>query len=297
MVSGALLAHEDAAAGIGCAPLTVGRRPVLSTRPQFEWHAVSGATSYTLQVSTAPTFSSYKVNATVTGTMYIPVVDMPRGVTVYWRMKANGTNPSDWSASQSFTGANPPAVPVLVAPANALVLTTYTPTLDWNEPVGSDQYQVQIATTSTFSVGTIVQDAFRTGLTSSNYLATPLAENTTFYWRVRTYNIAGEYSQWSAARSFRTKLRPPVLVSPIDPLTPVVLRPTFTWTGVSGATGYVIQVSKSSTFSSLLVNATVVGTSYTPASNLPANQTLYWRVYTRGANPSPWSEAAQFHTQ
>ncbi|HUI87610.1 MAG TPA: fibronectin type III domain-containing protein, partial [Anaerolineales bacterium] len=106
-------------------------------------------------------------------------------------------------------------------------------------------------------------------------------------------------SAWSATWSFRTLLAPPALTLPAENATGVALRPQLTWTNPNtiGVTGYTVQISKSSSFSPVLMTGNVTTTSFAPATNLPSGTTLYWRVQTTGSNgPSPWSSAS-FTTQ
>ena len=93
--------------------------------------------------------------------MYTPTIDLPRSVTIYWRVKANGANPSNWSEVRTFTGANPPGVPSLVAPANAALVSNYLPRLDWSNssvPAGTtfQKYQLQVATSNSFGPTVVV---------------------------------------------------------------------------------------------------------------------------------------------
>jgi hypothetical protein len=69
-------------------------------------------------------------------------------------------------------------------------------------------------------------------------------------------------------------LNPPILLSPPNGATNVSIHPIFDWTAVPGATGYILQVSKSPLFDSLVVNDTTpLGT-----ITLQYNTTYYWRV-------------------
>jgi len=176
---------------------------LLTTRPTFDWDVVDGATSYTLQVSTTPAFTTLNVNVAVTASAYTIPVDLPKNKVMYWRVRSNGANgPSAWSGVRSFTSANPPSVPVLLSPANGATVTS-TPTLTWSAstvPVGTtlDHYQVQIATSNTFSA---IEQQSNTG-TINSYTATALGSGI-HYWRVRAFNIVGQYSNWSVVRSFR----------------------------------------------------------------------------------------------
>jgi hypothetical protein len=66
---------------------------------------------------------------------------------------------------------------------------------------------------------------------------------------------------------------------------------------VSGASGYVIQVSTSPLFSAFVLNVTTgpALSQYTAVTNLPALKALYWRVRANGLNgPSAWSASANF---
>jgi hypothetical protein len=95
----------------------------------------------------------------------------------------------------------------------------------------------------------------------------------------------------------RTAIAPPELNSPISGTVVGTLKPVFDWEDADGATSYTIQVSKVATFSSRVLSKTAAGSTYTPTTNLPAGQTLYWRVQAKGANgPSTWSAVESFVT-
>ncbi len=82
-----------------------GNNAVLGSPPfQFSWDAVDGATNYTIQVSTTSSFSTRLVNTTVSVLTYTPTVTLPKGIPLYWRVRANGANgPSLWSSVYQFT--------------------------------------------------------------------------------------------------------------------------------------------------------------------------------------------------
>jgi hypothetical protein len=278
---------------------------VPTVRSTFDWDNVSGANGYSLQISKNNTFTPLVLTATITGgtnSQYTPLVSLPVSTTLYWRVKANGLNgPSLWSSPVwSFTTPNPPGVPLLTAPALNSLVTDYTPTLKWSRPIipiGTffEHYQVQIATDLAFTA--IIQDVDATDYNTPEYTASPdLNPNTKYYWRSRTWNTLNHYSIWSAVRYFRTALSAPVLSTPTDGGTTTLLRPPFNWADVPGAASYTIQVSRNSTFTSLVVTKTVVPSTYTATINLPANIPLYWRVKANGVNgPSLWSASWSFN--
>jgi len=92
-------------------------------------------------------------------------------------------------------------------------------------------------------------------------------------------------------------LAAPTLSLPANNATNVSINPTLEWNSVTGATGYVVQVSTSSTFATTVVNQAVTGTNYA-VSGLNYNTTYYWRVKaTAGANESDWSTVWSFTTE
>ncbi|MEW6029461.1 MAG: InlB B-repeat-containing protein [Chloroflexota bacterium] len=278
---------------------------LLNKRPTFDWDDVAGATSYTIQISTAQNFMPVKINATVTTSTFTPTINLMADTLYYWRVRTNAVNgPSVFSEVWSFTTGNPPSTPALVAPANNALLTDYTPLLNWSNstlPAGTtfDHYQLQIATDAAFASLVVDANVGAGDITASEYSpTTDLAANTKFYWRVRAVNSDLEYSAWSVSRYFRTVLLPPTLVTPADLDILSGPLPTFDWEDVTGASSYTIQVSRNPTFTQLVVNRTVATSTYTPVSNLPLNITLYWRVRTNGPNgPSLWSEVRSFTLQ
>jgi hypothetical protein len=89
-------------------PITQLKMPVLlypingsvisATRPVFDWKDVSGAKSYTIQVSTSSNFSTLLINTTRTASYFLSSKTLPRQVMLYWRVRANGsTNSSNWA--------------------------------------------------------------------------------------------------------------------------------------------------------------------------------------------------------
>jgi len=264
----------------------------LTIRPTFEWGAVSGATSYTFQLSTSATFSSLSANRKISTTTYSITSDLLRNKKYYWRVKANGTT-SGWSQPFSFTGANPPSKPSLLSPAISASLANYAPKLDWNDPARADHYRVQVSVSSIFSNANMVFDAITT---SSSFIpSSPLSPNRTYYWRVSAYDAAGEYSQWSAARHFLTRLPAPALIVPANAGGVNATPLTFEWEKVIGATGYYIQISTSSSFKTYVVATKVQSSSYSRA--LTKGKKYYWRVYAKGTYSSVWSEIRNFITK
>jgi hypothetical protein len=271
-------------------------------RPSLNWGDVAGATGYRLQVSITADFGTLLLSASPAASGYTFKSDLPADTLVYWRAQARATNgPSDWPAAYSFRTGNPPSSPSPLSPVGDVLVMDYTPLLDWSNsalPAGTtfDCYQVQVATDPLFkSLALNAKTAPGRRGASSFTPAKALAPNTTFYWRVRSLNTLGHYSAWSMKVSFRTAVSPPALIAPADGATSSQLRPTFDWSDVDAAGGYSLQVSRNALFTDLAADASPVSSTYSPAADLPANITLYWRVRTEAANgPSVWSTVYQF---
>ena len=188
-----------------------------------------------------------------------------------------------------------PTIPVLQLPANNALTTNYTPKLDWADAAPAiHHYQVQVATDKNFAV--LVYD--ENNLPTSDFtVPSDLTSNTTYYWRVRSFNAIDGTLGWTAYRTFRTALLPPSLVSPVDGFASPELRPLFDWNDAPTATGYTIQIAKDTQFKTVVHTGNPVGSFYTPTVDLLKNATLYWRVLAKGANgPSLYSGYRSFTT-
>ena len=266
---------------------------LLTRRLTFDWDDVVGASGYYLRISRYPNFSSVLFSANTTTSTYAVLSDLPANLLLYWEVRAKGSNgPSLYSEVRTFTTGNPPSIPSLLSPASNAFLTSYQPTLDWSDstvPVGTtlDHYEVQLGTDTVFSAP--VYDAL---VPISKFTPpAPIPPNDVYYWRVRAFNTAGNYSSWSPTRSFRAAIQPPTLLLPNANEVLSIRKPVFDWSDVAGATSYIIQVSRYSNFSSTLLNVKVTASTYTSSVNLPTGVTLYWRVRANGPlGPSLWAE-------
>ena len=99
--------------------------------------------------------------------------------------------------------------PSLVEPAGGASDTSLTPAFGWDALTDIDEYQIQIATDAGF--GDIVVDETVTAATGF-VPAAELALDTEYFWRVQGINLCGG-GDWSATRSFTTRLEPVADVS------------------------------------------------------------------------------------
>ena len=92
-----------------------------------------------------------------------------------------------------------PSAPALSTPANDVTAVVINPSFNWALVIGADSYTLEISTSPTFS--TITQSI--NGIISVPVtLTTALAENTIYYWRVKSTNTCGT---GTASAGFRFK--------------------------------------------------------------------------------------------
>ncbi len=177
--------------------------PPQTSRPLFDWSNVAGAFSYNLQISTNQNFTSLVLNQNVTPSAYIVTTDLPKGTTLFWRVRANGSNgPSAWSRVRHFDTPNPPSVPALLSPALNAMVANGQPALDWSDSSpGVDHYEVQLSTDPYFTSTLGRGQGGRTAV--SQYTVETALGTGAYYWQVRAVNTSGQFSNWSSSRSFR----------------------------------------------------------------------------------------------
>ena len=175
-----------------------------TARPLFDWANVSGATSYTLQISTDATFTNLVLNINLSPSAYVLQSDLPPNTLLFWRARANGPKgPGPWSRTRHFYSADPPGIPALLLPADGA--TASTPVLDWSDSTpAATYYEVQIAASADFA-GVLGRGRGGRVETSTYTPQVSLAPGI-YYWRVRAVGSSSaglQFSGWSAARRFR----------------------------------------------------------------------------------------------
>ena len=101
----------------------------ISLAPTLSWNASTGATSYTLQVSTGSSFTSYAYNQPVSGTSQ-QVTGLSNSTPYFWRVYASNTyGTSGPSATWNFTTSSSGSVvvPGMVAVAGGIFTAGSTP--------------------------------------------------------------------------------------------------------------------------------------------------------------------------
>lgn len=206
----------------------------ITVTPQLDWSDISGAQKYRLQVSALSNFSVLWIDdSSLTSSSY----QVNNGVLAYnsvyyWRIKAK--NISGWGNYQTspyrfFTMIiPPPAVPVLLTPANGATGVNLTPLLDWNDVSGSVKYRILLAADSGFT--NILADDSTMSVSQYSVPAALLANSTEYYWKAAAKNSM-YWGSFSGKYRFKTYGSPQIviLLSPANNLTEQPLNITFTW--------------------------------------------------------------------
>ena len=214
-----------------------------SGKPQLTWRAMYGATSYRIYRSTSRG-SGYSLLGTVTATSYTNT-GAKAGTTYYYRVKAcNDAGLSPYSnvvSGQSKAVTPKPSAPVVKIGHSA---ASGKPMLTWNAVSGATSYKVYRATSKsgTYSLlGTV---------TATSYTNTGAKAGTTYWYKVKAVNSAGEsaYSNIVSGRATVTTLT--------MGHSSASGKPQLTWKAVSGAASYKVYRATSKNGAYTVINTT-----------------------------------------
>jgi hypothetical protein len=174
------------------------------------WH--ENIDLYRVEIDDDPSFSSPNLVSQPTDNRvdHATLMTLPDGH-YYWRVKAFRGNPpfadsTAYSDVWSFViDGQPPAMPTPISPIGGATVTGPNPKLTWTaphqSPVAPEYYRVQVSTDSLFS-GTPPYFEYPAIPATFIYLSTPLPIQTTYFWRVDHYDLAGNRSGYSAKAAF-----------------------------------------------------------------------------------------------
>ena len=245
--------------------------------PTLSWVGVTDASSYDLEVDVGPSFNSPMLR-TFGGMTATSQEVRPLLADGLWyaciRAKDGAGNISGWSTATSFeVDTVPPEVPTVAFIPDPFNDTR--PTFSWTAASEAQRYRLQVSTSVSFA-NPVIDLAT---ITASNYTPTlPLAVGAIF-WRVASIDSAGNQSPFSLMRSFVIDTTAPGTPIPNNITSPTASkRPSLTWSTVSSAAKYRLQIALDTTFISLIANdASLTSTSFSPTSDLTDN-IYYWRV-------------------
>ncbi len=261
------------------------------------WSRVSGATRYHLQVASDSLYTSLQVNdSTITDTLAL-VGPLQYATTYFMRLRAIGlTGSSPFGAPARFVTVpevitTPAFVPLPIQ--NGLMPLEFT--VSWFRVPGATRYHLQIASDSLYtSLG--VNDST---ITDTVAAVGPLRYSTRYFLRIRAVSLTGS-SPFSAPVQFTTVAE--ALPTPTFTRLPIqnglmALKFTVSWSRVSGATRYHLQVASDSLYTSLQVNDSTITDTLALVGPLQYATTYFMRLRAIGlTGSSPFGAPARFVT-
>jgi gliding motility-associated-like protein len=252
---------------------------VTCTGVSTSWSAVAGATSYSLDVSTANDFSTFVPlfnNLNVGNVLTQNIAGLTAGTTYYYRVLAtNACGNSVYSPTITFDTAPLPVAPI----ANSATLISCTGgTVNWSAVAGATSYNLDVATDSGISILVSGYNNLNVGnVTSLNIVG--LTAGTTYYYRVLANNTCGT-SVYSSTLDFQTLPVPNVPIANAG-TTATCTTIDANWSAAIGATKYFLDVATDAAFTTFVSgynNRDVGNVSTLTVLGLTAGTTYYYRV-------------------
>ena len=261
-------------------------------KPTFTWTPATGATAYTVKVSETGDFSNPVIKAAgIEGTRYTLTKPLTKGKLYYWTVtasNAHGSTPAAHRMKYTFRVGSNTKVPgrfSLQVPVDGNNGISTTPRFYWTRAYAAESYTLVIDDNSDFSSPERTQSGIVVRTYEYYTLPAPLANNTTYHYKVYAVNAHG--SRLMNGPVFRFTTRPAgknparfSLVGPRAGATNVPRRATFDWTDSNGATFYTLEIDDDPDFSSPEIKRTHISHSAHTINPdlLDANTRYSWRV-------------------
>ena len=268
--------------------------------PDFLWNALGSATSYTITVATDEGLNDVLWQETVSETQAAYAgTALNYGATYYWGLSAllDGQPYGNPSQVKYFATPNLTA-PDLLSPIGGITVSDLTPVFSWTNLEGAVSYLLKLSLSDDF---TSPYASVSVVGTSVEYTDTPeLDWDTDFFWQITGLDGDGaQVGLVSTTGTFHT----PVYVA-VDLITPIgevsSSRPQFSWSELTNAAGYHLQVASDNSFASILWDAQVSATSVTYGADEPLTfgEEYSWRVRGVDADGNEfgqWSAVGSFN--
>ncbi len=199
------------------APDSLSATPVSTSQVDLSWTDVSGELGYRIEVSPNGGTDWVEIGTTGPDVTTFSHVGLSSGTPYYFSVRAyNAAGNGDYSQTAS-------AVTFVDAPTSLTAVGgTQKITLNWSDVFGELGYEIERSPTGIDNwtqLGSVSSD-------QTSYIDIGLAPNTTYYYRVRGYNVTGygAFSPVSGATTSKFSVEGPS-TDPTPPPTPIVLNP------------------------------------------------------------------------
>ena len=153
--------------------------------------------------------------------------------------------------------------------------TDTTETFSWTAVNGAVQDLFELDNDSLFAPPLQFSNTY----TNTSFTINNLQYGIRYYWRITAQKVAGSGTK-SDASSFLTKIPRPSLISPLNNATGISPTTQLSWTGLSGASYYLAQVSPDTNFvtGKLKARDSVTTPTDMVVNPLSFNTKYYWKV-------------------
>jgi hypothetical protein len=242
---------------------------------------VPGAITYQLRITDSTTRSNLFPGTAVASTSWSPPRDLIPGHAYRVSVRPNlPYRDGPWSEPRDFAVA----IPQVTAPGTRV--TALRPRVSWSAVPGVTAYDVRLDDLTGARVNLFP------GTRVSGTEWTPpadLVSGRTYRVIVRAVNALNQ-GLWGPAATFAVAT--PTLNSPAGDIT--VLRPSFSWSAIDGASRYTIAIDDLTTGRRAYLDSTTQ-TSWSSPNDLVIGHRYRWRVIALNANGlGRWSAAADF---
>ncbi len=261
-------------------PTTTAATSIINTSFNANWNSSTGATGYRLDVSTVSNFTSFVGiynNKDVSNVTTYSVSGLSGNTTYYYRVRSyNASGTSGNSTSINLTTAVDPSGVPTTNPATNVAQTSFS--ANWNAVAGADGYRLDVSTDWNFGAGTFITNFENRNVGNLvTYSVIGLTNGTTYYYRLRSYNVSGT----SGNSGSRTVLTLPE--TPTSTIATSLTAASFSanWNASTGATGYYLDVATDIGFTSFVVgfnNTDVSNVTTYSVTSLAGGTTYYYRV-------------------
>lgn len=262
---------------------------------QGEGAIINGSGSQTHDAARWGDYSSLTVDPSDDCTFWYTTEYMQTTSSADWQTRVGSFKFDNCSLEPDFTLSATPAEQSICTGDDALYTVDVGSVSGFSEPVTLSASGQPAGTTASFNPNPVTPPGSST-LTIGN---TASAAPSDYTIAIEGAASAITHTTQVALTVFDTAPASPGLLSPADGATGVSATPTFSWTAVTDAESYTLEIATDAAFANIVHTETgITETSYTLTSALNANSIYYWRV--KAINPcgeGPWSSTFSFTTE
>lgn len=257
----------------------------------MQWSQINGANWYQIHISQNQTFPNNEITSHSANTPAYNYSGLEYNKKYFWRVRAiNDKDSSDWSSVFSFNTAI--KTPTILFPKDKEIAVKLKDSIKWTESPSATDYHLQVSYSYDFANPVYNARNYK----KTEYPLANLVNNVSYYLRVRAFRNS-DSSSWSDIISFRTNIATPVIESPLNNQINIDDIHKFTWSYVSGAEHYKLQISTDGDFTQGVIEFTQLQSNELVVENLNLNSEYYCRALAYNkVEESDWSETFVFYT-